>query len=162
MIFQTKGRRRKIKKYYVSLSKETAFRALTWEEVMRSKSLSEVTNEKHTNLQSTIFENSLQKAIPTRIDQVEKGAFYTSPSITDIPHLSILERLALRLGGSISVGKSHSQSNGFREFFLRRCSRHGIILTYPQGYDNLLRCSECIAQSQYPSSKSTIGKPALS
>ena len=57
---------------------------------------------------------------------------------------SVVERLRLRLGLSVYVG--HRWRPGWREplpFYAFRCPRHGVVLSYPQGYGETLRCPRC-------------------
>jgi hypothetical protein len=60
--------------------------------------------------------------------------------------LSIVQRLILHMGGVISIGIQQPDSYSPTEFFLRRCRKHGIIVSYPQGYLGKLRCDKCLQE----------------
>lgn len=57
--------------------------------------------------------------------------------------LSVIQRLILRMGGVLSIENRRATNHEPKELFLRRCKKHGIIVTYPQGYDGKLRCGKC-------------------
>lgn len=82
------------------------------------------------------------KADPIVTKQVRENKD-TSPPTVGIPPLSMVERLILRLGGEISCGMLQPQGYGPTEFFLKHCSKHGIITTHRQGYLGILRCGQC-------------------
>jgi hypothetical protein len=147
MIFRIQGRLQKIRKYYHSLLKKPTTRVVTWQELIRSELLSAGNNVKLSHVQSEIFKNSSRKALPMETIQVRESTDRRL-AIVNLLHLSVLERVALRLGGVISLGILHRQGFESTEFLLRRCSKHGIILTYAQGYDGYLRCEQCTAQDQ--------------
>jgi len=61
--------------------------------------------------------------------------------------LSLLQRIALRLLGSVYVG--HHKKPGWRgplPFYAFRCPRHGMVVSYPCGYDGRLDCPLCLRE----------------
>jgi len=92
--------------------------------------------------QSEPFKVIQGKADPTGTNRIREKR-ETTLAVVGIQPLSILERLWLRLGGTISLGRLHPQDPKSTKLFLRYCANHGIILTYPQGYDGFLRCEQC-------------------
>ena len=60
--------------------------------------------------------------------------------------LSIVQKLILHIGGVISIGIQQPDSYRPTEFFIRRCRKHGIIVSYPQGYIGKLRCDKCLQE----------------
>jgi hypothetical protein len=61
---------------------------------------------------------------------------------------SVVERLRLRLGLSVYVG--HRWRSGWRAplpFYAFTCPRHGVVLSYPHGYGETLRCPRCLDEA---------------
>ncbi len=61
--------------------------------------------------------------------------------------LSVLQRLMLRLFGSVHVGDV--QREGWRRslpLYAFRCVRHGVVLNYAMGFDSLLLCPICLEE----------------
>jgi hypothetical protein len=93
-------------------------------------------------VESPLFENSLGKVGRIEKEQpLQKIA--TSLESIEIPSLSIGQRLVLRVGGALNIRIQERANHEPIELFLRRCSKHGIVVTYPQGYDGILRCPKC-------------------
>lgn len=145
MTLRIQRRLQEIMECYRSLLKKPTIRVVTWQELIRSKPLSAGSDVERSCVQSEIFRNSSGKAVPLETFHVRENTD-RRPAIVNFPHLSLLERLALRLGGVISLGILHPQGFESTEFLLGRCSKHGIILTYAQGYGGHLRCDQCTAQ----------------
>jgi hypothetical protein len=64
------------------------------------------------------------------------------------PKISRLQRLLLRLGGAISLGIQQPPGYAPTEFYLRRCRKHGIVKTYPQGFEGELKCGRCLVENK--------------
>jgi hypothetical protein len=132
------------KKYCHSLPEKSDNHIGSWQEVTRTETMPIGTDVKRPRVQSK-FKISSGKAYQIEINQI-RGNTEMPLAIVRIPRLSVAERLILRLGGTISLGMLQRQGYASTEFFLRHCSKHGIILTYSQGYDGFLRCNQCTAQ----------------
>ncbi|MHB1907712.1 MAG: hypothetical protein ACYCQJ_02430 [Nitrososphaerales archaeon] len=67
-----------------------------------------------------------------------------SKTILGTSKLNLLQKLELLLFGRASLGK-HSLPGwtGELEFYLFRCEKHGVVIDYPHGTDEELRCSLC-------------------
>jgi hypothetical protein len=60
-------------------------------------------------------------------------------------HLSILQRIELKLLGSVKLGDERRLGwRGELPIYLFRCPRHGLQSTYPSGYGMVLLCPECL------------------
>jgi hypothetical protein len=61
------------------------------------------------------------------------------------PKLSILQTIEISLFGSISIGRAKLNEHwiGEAEFFAFRCKEHGIVSSYPQGFERRLVCPIC-------------------
>jgi hypothetical protein len=60
------------------------------------------------------------------------------------PRLTLLQRLQLRLTGSVRVG--WMRRPGWKEelpLYAFRCSIHGIVVNYPHGFSGRLECPHC-------------------
>ena len=63
--------------------------------------------------------------------------------------LSWSQRLRLRLFGHVSVG--YRMKEGWRapiEHFAFRCPVHGIVVDYPHGVREVLRCPKCCEEAK--------------
>lgn len=76
--------------------------------------------------------------------QEQKTSTKNSKTILGISRLNRLQKLDLLLFGRASVGK-HSLPGwtGELEFYLFRCEKHGIVIDYPHGMGEELRCPVC-------------------
>ena len=57
---------------------------------------------------------------------------------------SILDRIRLRLGLPVYVG--HRRKPGWRgslPFYAFNCPKHGVVVSYPHGYGEVLTCPRC-------------------
>jgi len=117
----------------------------TWQDATPLEPIQTCSDMKQPRSQSTPFKVFQGKANPIGINRLGESR-ETLLAVVGIQPLSILEKLWLRLGGTISLGKLHPQGPKSTKFFLRYCTNHGIILAYPQGYDGFLRCGQCTKQ----------------
>lgn len=90
----------------------------------------------------TLLENFSGKNWKIEINRSNQE-IYGSLGRIEHEKLSIIQRLILRMGGVLSIERRRATNHEPKELFLRRCSKHGIIVTYPQGYDGKLRCWKC-------------------
>lgn len=61
--------------------------------------------------------------------------------------LKLLQRLKLQLAGYVYVG--NQMREGWKDslpHYAFRCPEHGVIVDYPHGYENRLRCPLCSAE----------------
>ncbi len=68
--------------------------------------------------------------------------------------LSLFERIAMRLFGSVYIG--HRKRPGWRgqlPMYAFRCPRHGVVVNYPQGYDERLECPLCLREGSMGSDR---------
>jgi len=131
-----------LKKYrYTQLEKADNYLS-TWQDVTPIEPILVGSNMKQVRGQSKPFKAIQGKADPIGTNRIRENG-ETPLAVVSIQPLSILEKLWLRLGGTISLGRLNPQDPKSTEFFLRYCASHSIILTYPQGYDRLLRCEQC-------------------
>lgn len=59
--------------------------------------------------------------------------------------LSIRQRLQIKLTGAAYL--DHRTRLGWRDnlpFYAFRCPTHGLVVTYPQGYRQILMCPKCM------------------
>ncbi len=69
--------------------------------------------------------------------------------MTEIPKLSLLDRLQLKLTGYVCVGPK--QKEGWKSpivHYLFRCPVHGLVIDYPHGYDEKLVCPICSKEDE--------------
>jgi hypothetical protein len=89
-----------------------------------------------------LLENFYRKNQKMEISRSDQEV-YGSLGRIEYQRLSIIQRLILRMGGVLSIERRRASNHELKELFLRRCNKHGIIVTYPQGYDGKLRCWKC-------------------
>ena len=94
-------------------------------------------------VESPLFKNSSGKVDRIEKDQPQQKIATPLESI-EIPRLSRVQRLLLRVGFVIELRILQSKNYGPTVFFLRHCRKHGVIATYPQGYLGKLRCYKCL------------------
>ena len=62
----------------------------------------------------------------------------------DPDSLTLRQRIALKLTGKVYVGHYAEPGwSGKSPFYLLRCKKHGLYVTYPHGYDRDLPCPRC-------------------
>jgi hypothetical protein len=66
----------------------------------------------------------------------------------DPDNLTLRQRIVLKLTGRAYVGH-YAKPNwrGKLPFYVVRCKKHGLYVTYPQGYDGNLLCPRCWEES---------------
>jgi hypothetical protein len=92
--------------------------------------------------ESVLSKNSSRKTAQLETTRFQQNIYELLERI-EIPRLSIGQRLLLRIGGELNIRIQESANHEPIELFLRRCSKHGVVVTYPQGYDGILRCPKC-------------------
>lgn len=89
----------------------------------------------------------MYKGIQERI--LEDSAEYNSAKRLAIlksltSNISSYQILKLRLSGSVHIGDFMLPGwSGELPFYAFKCSEHGFVANYPEGYDEILRCPFC-------------------
>src|SRR4030042_3679356 len=99
----------------------------TWQDATHLEPILADNDMKQPRSQSTPFKVFQGKADPIGINRVEENR-ETLLAVVRIQPLSNLEKLWIRCGGTISLGKLHPQGFKSTKFFLRYCTNPGIIL----------------------------------
>ena len=63
------------------------------------------------------------------------------------PRISLLNRLRMQLSGYVYVGER--KSDGWRSplpHYAFECPVHGLVESYPHGYDQRLECPRCVEE----------------
>lgn len=63
--------------------------------------------------------------------------------------MSFAERIKMRLNGYIYIGQRWNPGHrGPLPYYRFRCPVHGLVESYPHGYEKILRCPFCQASTQ--------------
>jgi hypothetical protein len=77
---------------------------------------------------------------------MSKTGFITLDGELQISRLSIRNKVELKLFGRSKLGK-HALNQSWRgaaEFYAFKCERHGIVVNYLHGYEQVLKCPICL------------------
>ena len=58
---------------------------------------------------------------------------------------TLLERLILRLGGRVHLGRTWLGA-GYGDVYAFRCTRHGVVESRVHGWEKELRCPICVSE----------------
>ncbi|HEX9915611.1 MAG TPA: hypothetical protein VGB32_11890 [Candidatus Bathyarchaeia archaeon] len=63
------------------------------------------------------------------------------------PRISLLNRLRMQLSGYVCVGeRSRDGWRGPLPHYAFECPVHGLVESYPHGYDGRLECPRCVEE----------------
>jgi hypothetical protein len=67
------------------------------------------------------------------------------------PRISLLNRLKMQLSGFVYVGDRRRDGwRGPLPHYVFRCPVHGLVESYPHGYDQRLECPKCREEKTAP------------
>lgn len=64
-----------------------------------------------------------------------------------VPELSAAQKFALLVHGAAFVGLVDG-GNGKRRLYVVRCSKHGLFLDSPHGYEERFDCPDCFVETK--------------
>ena len=70
--------------------------------------------------------------------------------------LTPMQKKMAALGFKVPLGKHRKPDwKDDLPFYAFKCKRHGVVVNYPQGYAQILRCPECERESREEANKRT-------
>lgn len=69
-------------------------------------------------------------------------------SEVEVPELTFFQKFKLRFSGYVFIGFYRLPGWGAAlPFYAFKCKEHGLQVSYPHGYDEMLQCKVCYGQS---------------
>jgi hypothetical protein len=79
------------------------------------------------------------------------GGFFLNHDLTwlfgEIPDLSLWQKLVLKINGSAFL--HYQKPQGYLRsvpVYIVKCSKHGLFLDTPHGYNRIFQCSDCLSE----------------